>query len=148
MYSLSREEFSSGTYGPARGVFPLENAIIHIVFWPLADFRGILMDLTDEALVSACCSGDETAWETLINRYQRLVYSIPRRAGLDEFSSAEVFQNVFTILVESLGRIRQPDRIQAWLVTTARRETWRFVRKQKESAAMTISHEDDEGGAL
>src|SRR5215216_1087313 len=106
------------------------------------------MDLTDEALVSACRRGDEAAWETLVKRYQRLIYSIPRRAGLDESSSAEVFQNVFTILVESLGRIKKPDRIQAWLVTTARRETWRFARSQRESAAIKISHENDEGEAL
>jgi RNA polymerase sigma factor (sigma-70 family) len=106
------------------------------------------MDLTDRALVSACCSGDETAWETLIKRYQRLIYSIPRRAGLDEFSSAEVFQNVFTSLVENLDRIKQPDRIRAWLVTTTRRETWLFVRRQKESAAITTSHENEEGEAV
>ena len=100
------------------------------------------MDLTDEALVLACRRGDESAWETLIRRYQRLIYSIPRRAGLDEFSSAEVFQNVFVSLVQRLDQIEHPDRIHAWLVTTSRRETWRLIRGQRESAAKTISPED------
>ena len=41
------------------------------------------MEPSDEALILACRSGDPVAWETLIARYQRLVFSIPRRAGLD-----------------------------------------------------------------
>ncbi|MGA9773801.1 MAG: sigma-70 family RNA polymerase sigma factor [Blastocatellia bacterium] len=104
------------------------------------------MGLTDESLVSACKRGDETAWESLIRRYQRLIYSIPRRAGLDEFSSAEVFQNVFASLIEKLDQIEHPDRIKAWLVTTARRETWRIIRIQRESyrAASSPENERDE----
>ncbi|HKP13543.1 MAG TPA: sigma factor, partial [Blastocatellia bacterium] len=85
------------------------------------------MKLSDEALVLACRRGDETAWETLVERFQRLVYTISRRAGLDEDAAADVFQNVFASLVERLDRIEQPDRIQAWLVTTAKRETWRAI---------------------
>lgn len=93
----------------------------------------VFLDLTDEALISACKRGDETAWEGLIKRYQRLIYSIPRRAGLDEFTSAEVFQNVFASLIEKLDQIEHPDRVKAWLVTAARRETWRLIRIQRES---------------
>jgi RNA polymerase sigma factor (sigma-70 family) len=102
------------------------------------------MDFTDEALISACRRRDESAWDMLIKRYQRLIYSIPRRAGLDEFSSAEVFQNVFASLVENLDRIEQPARIRAWLVTTARRETWRLIRGQKKSPASTTQPGSDE----
>ena len=106
------------------------------------------MDLTDQALISACRRGDNSAWEMLIKRYQRLIYSIPRRAGLDEFSSAEVFQNVFASLVERLDKIESPERIQAWLVTAARRETWRLLRIQKRSNSLTSSTENDEGETL
>jgi RNA polymerase sigma factor (sigma-70 family) len=103
------------------------------------------MGLTDESLISACKRGDETAWESLIRRYQRLIYSIPRRAGLDEFSSAEVFQNVFASLIERLDQIEHPDRVKAWLVTTARRETWRIIRLQKESFRTITSSENERG---
>lgn len=103
------------------------------------------MDLMDEQLISACRRGDESAWEALVKRYQRLIYSIPRRAGLDEFSSTEVFQNVFASLVQRLDQIEHPERIHAWLVTTARRETWRLIRDKKKSSAMTISPENFEG---
>jgi RNA polymerase sigma factor (sigma-70 family) len=88
------------------------------------------MQLSDEALVRACRRGDEAAWETLVNRYRRLVYTVPLRAGLDEGLAADVFQRVFTALVEQLDDIAQPSRLSAWLVTTARRESWRMVRRR------------------
>ena len=68
-----------------------------------------ILESSNEALVQACRSGDPLAWEALIRRYQRLVYSIPYRAGLDQDRSAEVFQRVFEKLVKHLDRIEQPD---------------------------------------
>jgi RNA polymerase sigma factor (sigma-70 family) len=103
-------------------------------------FRLELMEQSDKQLLLACRRGDESAWESLVNRYQRLVYAIPRRAGLDEDQAAEVFQDVFAILVEKLDEIEQPERLQAWLVTTAKRKTWRVVLKGKNAA---VSMEDN-----
>jgi RNA polymerase sigma factor (sigma-70 family) len=86
---------------------------------------------SDEQLLAGCRRGDEGAWEALVLRYQRLIYAIPRRAGLDEDAAAEVFQDVFTALLESIDAIEQPSRLQAWLVTTAKRKTWRMVGRSK-----------------
>jgi hypothetical protein len=38
---------------------------------------------TDRELVAACVSGDEQAWNELIDRYNRLIFSIPLKQGLD-----------------------------------------------------------------
>ena len=100
------------------------------------------MTISDENLVLACHKGDEAAWEALVNRYQRLIYTIPRRAGLDEDQSAEVFQDVFATLLRKLDGIEQPERIQAWIVTTARRMTWRFISREKSHAGS--HHNGDE----
>ncbi|MBA2453594.1 MAG: sigma-70 family RNA polymerase sigma factor [Chloroflexia bacterium] len=105
------------------------------------------MEQSDEALIQACRRGDAAAWETLINRYQRLIFSIPRRSGLNEDLAAEVFQHVFTTLVEQLPNIEQPQRIKAWLVTTARRETWRVSRGERASQA-TAGNGDWEDNAV
>jgi RNA polymerase sigma factor (sigma-70 family) len=82
---------------------------------------------SDLELVLACRRGDQLAWEKLIRRYQRLIYAIPLRAGLDEDQAADIFQDVFTTLFEKLDDIEEPERIHAWLVTTARRKTWRLI---------------------
>jgi RNA polymerase sigma factor (sigma-70 family) len=101
------------------------------------------MELSDEALVLACRRGDPSAWETLVGRYHRLVFAIPRRAGLDREQSADVCQRTFAILVEKIDQIEQPARIAAWLATAAKRETWRVSRR--EQAAGTARHPADEG---
>jgi RNA polymerase sigma factor (sigma-70 family) len=89
------------------------------------------MEPSDEALVLACRGGDPNAWAALVDRYQRLIYAIARRAGLDEDQSADVFQRVFAILVEHLDRVENPALVGAWLATTARHEAWRFSRRER-----------------
>ena len=104
------------------------------------------MASSDQQLFEACRRGDETAWEQLVHRYQKLIYTIPRRAGLDADQAADVFQEVFTILLKKLDRIQDPTRLHAWLVTTARRTTWRMVCKQQ--AFANTAEEDSEDQAL
>ncbi|MDT7687683.1 MAG: hypothetical protein QOE46_442 [Acidobacteriota bacterium] len=86
---------------------------------------------SDEELLAGCRRGEESAWEALVSRYQRLIYAIPRRAGLDEDAASEIFQDVFAALLESIESIEQPSRLQAWLVTTAKRKTWRTIGRAK-----------------
>lgn len=102
------------------------------------------MEKSDEELIADCRAGDAAAWESLVRRYQRMIYAVPRRAGFDEEISSEVFQQVFTLLVENLDRIKQPAQIQAWLVTTARRETIRLLRQPKlrQMEAVAVGGED------
>lgn len=94
-------------------------------------------------LLRACRAGDPDAWEQLVRRYQRLVYSIPRRAGLDDDATAEVFQRVWVILFEHLDRIEQPERLPGWIATTARRESWRQIRGARTRPTASLSIEDD-----
>src|SRR5215510_7198218 len=89
------------------------------------------MQPTDRELLIACREGDEASWEILVDRYQRLIYTIPRRAGLNEDQAGDVFQEVFATLLQKLNDITDPDRLHAWLVTTARRKTWRLVSKER-----------------
>lgn len=89
------------------------------------------MQPTDKELLIACRQGDERSWNALIDRYQRLIYAVPRRAGLNEDQASEVFQEVFVTLFEKMHDIHEPDRLHAWLVTTARRKTWRLLTKER-----------------
>jgi len=84
-----------------------------------------LQELPDAELVRRCRQGDSSAWSTLVRRFQRLVYTIPRRARLPDQTCADVFQLAFTRLYENIDRIADASRVRAWLVTTARRETLR-----------------------
>jgi len=88
-------------------------------------------EASDAELVRACRRGDEAAWNALIERYQRLIITIPRRAGLSEEQAADVFQEVFLTLFEKLDEIEQPAKIRSWMVTTAKFKTWGAVRAAK-----------------
>src|SRR5215471_16448021 len=104
--------------------------------------RGEEMEPSDELLVRACQCEDAAAWEMLVRRYQRLLYNIPRRAGLDEDECADVFQQVFYKLLQKLDGIEQPEHIKAWLLTAAQRESWRLKRRERAIGSIA-SHTDE-----
>ncbi len=102
-----------------------------------------MQDADDAQLLTACRQGDATAWEILIRRYQRLIYAIPRRAGLNDDGAAEVFQRVCVALLEHLHTIERPERLRSWLATTARRESWRQLRGYRSSATEPLVTEEE-----
>jgi len=101
------------------------------------------MQATDKELVMSCRQGNESSWAALVDRYQRLVYAVPRRAGLNEDQAGEVFQEVFVTLFEKMNEINEPDRLHAWLVTTARRKTWRLLSKERSRQSLQTGDDDE-----
>ena len=89
----------------------------------------------DASLVARCRQGDSTAWTALVMRYQRLVYAIVRRVGDDGHAAADVFQTVFSRLLQHLPKLDDPSRLQAWIVTTTKRE----ALLQRKRAQRTVS---------
>ena len=73
-------------------------------------------------LVVRARNGDQQAWDALIERYAPLVWSICRRYLLDRADAEDVGQTVWLRLVDHLDRLRDPDALPGWLVTTTRRE--------------------------
>ena len=94
-------------------------------------FPASSLERSDAELIRDCRIGSQTAWDELVGRYQRLIYAIPRRAGLTDEQSADVFQEVFLTLFEKLDQIEQPEKIRSWIVTTAKFKTWAIVRGSK-----------------
>ncbi len=89
------------------------------------------VERSDAELLRQCRQGNQTAWDDLVARYQRLIFAIPRRAGLTDEQAADVFQEVFLTLFEKLEDIEQPEKIRSWIVTTAKFKTWATVRASK-----------------
>jgi RNA polymerase sigma factor (sigma-70 family) len=102
----------------------------------------------DPALVRACLDGDEAAWKDLVERYGRLVYSIPRRYGLSAADADDVFQNVFTIVLRRLGELRNQTCLSAWLITITHREAQRFGRSTKPSSELDENLMDEKAPPL
>ena len=83
----------------------------------------------DHELVAACLSGDEQAWSNLIDRYNRLIFSIPLKQGLTRDEAADIFQAVCLDLVAELPRLRDPQALPAWLIQTTLRKVSKWRRR-------------------
>jgi len=93
----------------------------------------------DQILLERCSAGDQDAWRTVVKRYERLVYAIPLREGLSKEQAANVAQETFTTLFTKLDAIRDPARLPSWLMTVARRESWR----RRNNAMLLVSEVDE-----
>jgi RNA polymerase sigma factor (sigma-70 family) len=90
-----------------------------------------MTDPTTTELVDAALHGDRTAWNAIVDRYNRLVWSVVRSFRLGDAASADVSQTVWLRLVENLDRIREPERLPSWLAATARNEALRTLRSSQ-----------------
>jgi RNA polymerase sigma factor (sigma-70 family) len=80
------------------------------------------------ALVEEAAEGSQDAWNALVDRFASTVWAIARGHRLNQSDAADVFQTTWLRLVEHLDKIQQPDRVGAWLATTARHESLRVLR--------------------
>jgi DNA-directed RNA polymerase specialized sigma24 family protein len=87
------------------------------------------VDRSDIALfVKGAAVGEQAAWDALVDRFGPTVWAIARAHRLNPSDAADVSQTTWLRLVENLHRIEQPERVGAWLATTARRESLRVLR--------------------
>jgi RNA polymerase sigma factor (sigma-70 family) len=84
------------------------------------------VSLTD--LVSAAAAGDSKAWNQLVDRFAGMVWAVARSYRLNTADAGDVSQTTWLRLVQHLDRIEQPERVGAWLATTARHEALRVAR--------------------
>jgi RNA polymerase sigma factor (sigma-70 family) len=77
---------------------------------------------SDAELVSRCRSGEQAAWNELVERFSRYVYAIAVQAfRLPPHEAEDVFQEVFARVYEHLGRLRSDDAIRPWIAQLTRR---------------------------
>ena len=87
--------------------------------------------------LAAANDGDQQAWDAIVAEYSNLVWSVARSFRLASADAADVYQATWLRLVENLGRIRDGDRLGAWLSTTARREALALLRRGRRSVSVS-----------
>jgi RNA polymerase sigma factor (sigma-70 family) len=80
------------------------------------------------ALVAAAAGGDDSAWSELVDRFAGLVWSVTKGYRLNAADAADVSQTTWLRLAEHIHKLREPERVGAWLATTAGRESLRLIR--------------------
>jgi RNA polymerase sigma factor (sigma-70 family) len=82
-------------------------------------------------------AGDPSAWEEILRRYGSLVYATVRSFRLQEADALDAIQTTWLRLAENADQIHNPERLGAWLMTTARRECLRILRQDKRLSRLT-----------
>ena len=85
--------------------------------------------ISDLQLLRGARDGQAECWDQLVRRYQGLVFSVAVRTGLRRVDAADVTQATFIAFLEASHRLRDDERVAAWLVTVARRKSWRVLRR-------------------
>ena len=86
--------------------------------------------VSDKELIDTCLKGEKNAWDALINRYAALIYSTCLRTGLSAADAEDVVQDVCVILLDHLADVRDTAKLSSWLISTTKREVWRFQRRK------------------
>ena len=97
--------------------------------------------VTDADLLRRCRRRDADAWNTLVGRYERLVYTVALRNGLSAEDAADVTQATFVALVDSLDKLRDEEKLPSWLMTVARRQAWRTRNLSRRTTPLEFAAE-------
>jgi RNA polymerase sigma factor (sigma-70 family) len=87
------------------------------------------------SLIDAARRGDQSCWNTLVDRFMPLVRCVVRRYRLSAEDASDVCQTTWLRLVEHLDDIREPERLAGWILVTARNESLRLLNARKKVVA-------------
>jgi len=83
--------------------------------------------------------GDRAAFDELVGLVTPLVWHTVRAQGVDVAAAEDVVQTIWMRLLHGSSTIRDPQSVVAWLLTAARRESWRVVKRARADVVRTAS---------
>lgn len=95
---------------------------------------------TDAAYVRRVQAGEGAAYRPLIERYERMVFSITNRYGDTSADAEDLAQDVFMKAYQKIDRLREPERFASWLYGIALnhcRDYAKNVRRQTHAFSRT-----------
>ncbi len=96
----------------------------------------------DEKLVQECLAGDERAWTTLVDKYKRLIYSVPVKYGFSPDEAGDIFQNVCIDLFTNLAKLRKIESLRSWLITVATHKCFHWKKHQKQDVELDAMEQE------
>jgi RNA polymerase sigma factor (sigma-70 family) len=84
-------------------------------------------------LVDRAGTGDQVAWNRLVQEFESLIWAIARAHRLGDPDAADVSQATWLALLQHIRNLNNSAGVGTWLATTARRECLRVLRGGKRS---------------
>jgi len=88
-------------------------------------------DTVDVRLVSRAKTGDLDAFEELVDRHERRIYTLARRITANEQDAEDVTQETFLSALEHLAGFREEASFGTWLSRIATHAALKVLRKRK-----------------
>ena len=96
----------------------------------------------DVQLIHAVLSGDDSAFDILVEKYQKSVHALAWRKIGDFHYAEEITQDTFLRAYQNLSTLRDPSQFLRWLYVIASRLCLNWLRKQKKHEKQLQSLED------
>lgn len=99
---------------------------------PLRRTAGAVAELSDEALLAACGTGDNAALGALFDRFNLAVYwFVARLRGTDEIARDDLVQETFLEAQRIAARFRGTSSVKTWLLGIAANVTRQQARSER-----------------
>ena len=102
------------------------------------------MERTDQQLVAAYLAGEGRAFDILVTRYLRLVYSVTFYYAKNEAEAEDLSQDVFIKVMRHLKRFDPSMAFKPWLMRIARNHSLDWVKKKKPFLMADLETEEGE----
>ncbi|HEV2987448.1 MAG TPA: sigma-70 family RNA polymerase sigma factor [Candidatus Angelobacter sp.] len=96
----------------------------------------------DQQLVQQCLQGDEAAWGRLIDKYKRLIYSVPIKYGFRPEDASDIFQTVCIDLFTNLCNLRKVGSLRSWLITVTSHKCFHWKRQQRQDVELDAMEQE------
>ena len=101
----------------------------------------------DVQLIGRVLSGDDTAFNTLVEKYEKSAHALAWRKVGDFHDAEEITQDTFLRAYKKLATLKNPHQFAGWLYVTVNRLCLDWMRKQKpamrSSEEMSVKEIDD-----
>jgi RNA polymerase sigma-70 factor (ECF subfamily) len=104
------------------------------------------VDVSDADLISRSRSGDLTAFDALMGRYQGLVFTVARACVRDRDAALDVSQNTFLKAFKRLDSLRDEASFRPWIARIARHEGIIWARRNRHQCECMGFVDPDEMG--
>lgn len=99
--------------------------------------------LNEKHLIDSAKSGNEAAFEQIIRKYEKLVYTIAYRSTGSEHDALDISQDVFIKIYKNLPQFKEQSSLSTWIFRITMNTCVDFSRKRQKALA-SISIDDEE----
>jgi RNA polymerase sigma-70 factor (ECF subfamily) len=93
-------------------------------------------DDTDETLIESTMYGDNDAFNQLVLRYQRIVFSAAYSVLRNVHLAEDIAQDAFLAAWQKLNTLKEPDKFGPWVYHVASNKAKDYLKKHRESISL------------